>query len=43
MEVSLVAKQLKDMGIDTVIGVPDSALKPFCDFMDHNVFEMFPC
>ena len=36
MEVSLVAKQLKDMGIDTVIGVPDSALKPFCDFMDHN-------
>ncbi len=41
MEVFVLVKQLKDMNIDTVIGVPDSALKPFCDFMDQKINPFF--
>lgn len=36
MEVSVFVKQLKNMGIDTVIGVPDSALKQFCYYMNQE-------
>lgn len=27
-------KQIKELGINTLVGVPDSALKPFCDYVN---------
>ena len=40
-------KQIKELGINTLVGVPDSALKPFCDYVNgagkrnlHILFQL---
>lgn len=41
MLVEKFVRQIKNLGISTVIGVPDSALKPFCDYMNRKGKELF--
>ncbi len=41
MEVSVFIKLLKEMEISAVIGVPDSALKQFCDYMNQEKDPFF--
>ena len=41
MEVSVFIKLLKEMEISAVIGVPDSALKLFCDYMNQEKDPFF--
>lgn len=36
MQLHKFVEQIHKLGIETVIGVPDSALKPFCDYMNRN-------
>lgn len=41
MQVEKFVRQIQGIGISTVIGVPDSALKPFCDYMNRKGKELF--
>ena len=41
MIVEKFVRQIQSLGISTVIGVPDSALKPFCDYMNRKGKELF--
>ena len=41
MDAGAFAECLLDMGIDTVTGVPDSALKHFCDYMNRETDGTF--
>ena len=44
MNVEVFVQHLKNMGIDSLIGVPDSTLKVFCDYVNSegsNVFNHF--
>ncbi|RKI43234.1 phosphonopyruvate decarboxylase [bacterium D16-51] len=41
MDAGLFAGCLKEMGIGTITGVPDSALKQFCNFMNKEADGMF--
>lgn len=36
MQLEKFVEQIHGLGIETVIGVPDSALKPFCDYMNRR-------
>ena len=36
MQVKTFVEELKAAGISTLIGVPDSTLKPFCDYLQTN-------
>ncbi len=36
MEVKIFCKALKNIGIESLIGVPDSTLKEFCDYIQTN-------
>lgn len=36
MQVEHFVGQIKGMGIDTLVGVPDSTLKPFCDYIHSD-------
>lgn len=35
MQVKEFVNEIRHLGIDTIIGVPDSALRPFCDYVNH--------
>lgn len=41
MKVEKFVRKIQSLGISTVIGVPDSALKPFCDYMNRQGEELF--
>lgn len=41
MQAEKFVRQIQGLGISTVIGVPDSALKPFCDYMNRRGGEIF--
>ena len=41
MKVETFLQHIKNIGIDTVIGVPDSLLKQFCDYLNTNVSADF--
>lgn len=41
MEVQLFCKELKNIGIETLIGVPDSTLKEFCDYLQTDGKQEF--
>lgn len=36
MDAEKFVEQIKNIGIDTLIGVPDSTLKPFCDYINSS-------
>lgn len=41
MKVREFADKIKELGIQTVTGIPDSALKPFCDYMNTQGNRLF--
>lgn len=41
MKVEEFVQHIQELGVSTVVGVPDSALKPFCDFMNRKGGELF--
>ncbi len=41
MEVEIFGGMLRRLGIETVTGIPDSTLKVFCDYMNHEGKEAF--
>lgn len=36
MKVETIIKQIKGLGIQSIVGVPDSTLKEFCDYMNYE-------
>lgn len=36
MQAGVFVEQIKEIGIDTLVGVPDSTLKAFCDYVNFN-------
>lgn len=41
MKAEAFAGKIRQLGIETVVGVPDSALKPFCDYMNGEGQKQF--
>lgn len=41
MKAEQLAQHMKESGIESIIGVPDSQLKEFCDYMNHEGGELF--
>lgn len=41
MKAEAFAWKMRQLGIETVVGVPDSALKPFCDYMNGEGQKQF--
>lgn len=41
MQAKILAEKIKNLGISVVTGIPDSALKPFCDYMNQSGQEIF--
>lgn len=41
MKAETFAGKIRQLGIETVVGVPDSALKPFCDYMNEKGQKQF--
>ena len=39
MQANDFVRQIKSIGINNIIGIPDSALKPFCDYINGNKEE----
>lgn len=35
MQAEVLAEKIKDLGISVITGIPDSTLKPFCDYMNQ--------
>lgn len=36
------ARKIKEMGVETITGIPDSTLKVFCDYIENAGRELFP-
>lgn len=41
MQPKIFADKIKELGISVVTGIPDSVLKPFCDYMNRNGKDIF--
>jgi len=41
MKAKVLAEKIKNLGISVVTGIPDSTLKPFCDYMNQSGQEIF--
>lgn len=41
MDAGLFVEKLKEIRINTIVGVPDSALKPFCNYINSNLDDCF--
>lgn len=42
MKIEVFAEMLRDLGIETITGIPDSTLKVFCDYMQREGKNIFP-